>query len=104
MVGHRILVDSYLASARAAAPTQAGRLAWLEGRRADLSAEVEGGDWEVSSASFQGHASTSRRLSPAAARLKAVFEAIEILTADPEATRSRGQGILIPRFSGIPHA
>lgn len=100
----RILVNSYLASARAASATEAGRLAWLEARRAELSAEVEGGDWEVGSASYDGHSATSRRLSSAQSRLDAVFEAIEILTANPDATKKTGGGILIPRFSRIPHA
>lgn len=104
MASHRLLVDSFLASARAASTTAAGRLAWLESKRAALSEEVEGGDWEVGSSSYEGTSATSRRGASAAARLKAVMEALAILTADPSATKKTGGGILIPRFTGIPHA
>ena len=104
MASQRILVDSFIASARAASTTDAGRLAWLEGRRAELSAEVEGGDWEVGSAAYEGHSATSRRMATAAARLKAVFRAIEVLTADPTATKDGTSAVLIPRFTGTPHA
>lgn len=97
------LVNSYIASARAASSSAAGRLAWLEARRAELSAEVEGGDWEISGNSYDGKSSTQRRTASAASRLEAVFEAISILTADPDATRRPGGGILIPRINGIPH-
>lgn len=97
------LVNSYIASARAASSTDAGRLAWLEARRSELSAEVEGGDWEISGSSYDGKSATQRRTASASARLEAVFEAISILTANPEATRRPGGGILIPRFNGIPH-
>jgi DNA-binding GntR family transcriptional regulator len=97
------IVNSFLASARAAESTHAARLAWLEARRAELSAEVETGDWEVSGSSYDGKSSTARRHANASDRLEAVFEAIRILTADPTATRSPGRGILIPRFNGIPH-
>lgn len=100
----RTLVNSYIASARAASASDAGRLAWLEARRAELSAEVEGGDWEVGSASYDGHSATSRRHSSGGKRLSAVFRAIEVLTADPTATRDKTGGVLIPRFTGIPHA
>jgi hypothetical protein len=103
-MSHRLLVKSFLASARAASVTQAGRLAWLETRRAELSAEVEGGDWEVGSSAFDGHSASARRHASAAARLEAVMEAIEILTLDPTATRKTGGGVLIPRFTRIPHA
>jgi hypothetical protein len=97
------LVNSYIASARAAESTAARRLIWLETRRAELSAEVEGGDWEINGSSYDGKSSTARRVATASARLEAVFEAIAILTADPTATRRPGGGILIPRFNGIPH-
>jgi hypothetical protein len=103
MVRQATLVNSYIASARAAESTQARRLSWLEARRAELSAEVEGGDWEVNGSSYDGKSSTARRTASASARLEAVFEAITILTADPDATRRPGGGLLIPRFNGIPH-
>ena len=103
MVRQATLVNSYIASARSASGTAAGRLAWLEERRAELSAEVEGGDWEVNGSSYDGKSSTARRTASASARLEAVFEAITILTANPDATRRPGGGILIPRFNGIPH-
>jgi hypothetical protein len=104
MARHSTLVNSYIASARAASATAAGRLSWLEARRAELSTEIEGGDWEVNSSSHDGKSAGMRRHSSATARLEAVFEAIAVLTADPTATRRPGGGILIPRFSGIPHA
>lgn len=104
MARHSTLVNSYIASARAAESTAAGRLAWLEARRAELSQEVEGGDWEVNSSSHDGKNASMRRSATAAARLEAVFEAISVLTADPDATRRAGGGIIIPRFTGIPHA
>lgn len=104
MAAHRTLVNSYIASARAAEATASGRLAWLEARRAELSQELEGGDWEVNSSSHDGKNASMRRGSNAAARLEAVFEAIAILTADPDATRRPGGGVLIPRFNSIPHA
>lgn len=104
MTSQRVLVKSFLASARAAATTQAGRLAWLEAKRAALSEEVEGGDWEVGSTAYDGHSATSRRMASAQARLQAVFRAIEVLTANEDATSDSGTGILIPRFSGLPHA
>lgn len=105
MARQSTLVMSYLASARAASPTSnAGRLAWLEERRATLSEELEGGDWEMNSASFDGSTSAGRRHATAETRLEAVMEAIDTLNRDPSATRPRGTGLLIPRFSKIPHA
>lgn len=105
MAQHSLLVRSYLASARSASPdSHAGRLAWLEERRSALSAELEGGDWEVHGSSFDGATSSARRGATAAQRLEAVMEAIEISQADPDATRPRSGGMLIPRFGGIPHS
>jgi hypothetical protein len=43
-------------------------------------------------------------MASAQARLQAVFRAIEVLTANEDATSDSGTGILIPRFSGLPHA
>jgi DNA-binding GntR family transcriptional regulator len=103
MVRSATLVNSYIASARAAEATNAGQLAWLEAKRAALSEELEAGDWEVSGSSYDGKSSTARREASASTRLEAVFEAIRILTADPNATAKPGSGIIIPRFSGIPH-
>ena len=79
-------------------------MAWLEARRAELSQEIESGDWEVSGSSYDGKASTARRHASAAERLEAVFEAMRLLAANPDAVRAPGRGILIPRFNGIPHA
>jgi hypothetical protein len=104
MARHSTLVNSYIASARAASPTEAGRLSWLEARRAELSMEIEGGDWEISSSTHDGKSAGMRRHSTAGARLEAVFEAIEILTTDPTATKRPRGAILVPRFTGIPHA
>jgi hypothetical protein len=105
MASQQLLIDSFLASARAASPdSNPGRIAWLEERRAALSEEVEGGDWEVGSASFDGKNATSRRHLTAEQRLSAVMRAIEILQGDPDATRATGGRMLIPRFSGIPHS
>ena len=104
MASPRTLVNSYIASARAHAPdSNVARLDWLEQKRADLSEELEGGDWEVGSTSFDGSSSTARRHATAEARFKAVMEAIDILTDDEDATKKSGGGILIPKFSSIPH-
>lgn len=104
MARHSTLVNSYIASARAAEGTAAGRLAWLERKRAELSEELEGGDWEILGSSHDGKNASMRRSATAEARLNAVFEAIAILTADETATRRPGGGILVPRFTGIPHS
>lgn len=99
---HDVLVNSYIADARAHSDSNVARLAFLESKRAALSAEVAGGGWEVGQISLDGTSSTSRRTISPIDRLRAVMEAIEILTADEDATR-RKRGLLIPRYSGIPH-
>lgn len=100
-MSHRILVNSYIASARAHSETNSVRLEFLENKRAALSEEVEAGDWEAMGTSFDGSSSSHRRHVDAMARLSAVMEAIEILTADSTATKRPG-GILIPNFHEIP--
>lgn len=99
---HDVLVNTYIADARAHSAVNAARLAYLEDIRAGLSDEVKSGAWEVTQTSFDGSSSNSRRLVSPLDRLRAVMEAIEILTADSTATRRR-RGLIIPRYSGIPH-
>lgn len=100
-MSHRILVNSYISTARAYSETNADRLTFLETKRAALSAEVEGGDWEATNTAFDGSSTGHRRHVDAMARLNAVMEAIEILTADEDATKKKG-GLLIPQFHEIP--
>lgn len=100
-MSHRTLVNSYISTARAHSDTNSVRLEFLEEKRAALSEEVEGGDWETMGTSFDGSSSSHRRHLTAIDRLQAVMEAIEILTADSTATRRPG-GILIPNFHEIP--
>lgn len=99
---HDVLVNTYIADARAHSSVNAARLAYLESIRASLSTEVKDGAWELTQTSFDGSSSNSRRLISPVDRLRAVMEAIEILTADEDATK-RKRGLLIPRYSGIPH-
>lgn len=98
----RALVNSYLRSAWAAEPADNGlRIAFLEGKAAELDAEIQSGDWAVGSTSFDGASHSASRGITALERLEAIQEAIELLTEDPEATKKAG-GFVIPRFHEIP--
>lgn len=97
----RVLVNSYLRSAWEAEPTSvSGRLAWLRARAAELDEALQSGDWEVTSTSFSGASSASKRNLDARSRLSALEVAIAMLEGDPEATRLRS-GPLIPRFPDL---
>lgn len=94
----RVLVSSYLRSARREHPTDnAARLAWLDNAIAELDAQAQSGDWEGSSTSFAGTSQMSKRNITASERMEALAEAMRILTANPDATGKRA-GILIPRI------
>lgn len=93
----RDLVDGYIAEARTAESSEAGRLVALEQERARLWAEVKGGDWESMATSFAGSSSSFRRGITALERHRACARAIEILTVTPTATRMKA-GIINPIY------
>lgn len=96
----RDLIKNYLLDAAVyGGSTTAEKVAWLEVKRQELSAQVDSGDWEVSGQSIEGTSSSQRRGVAARERLAAVIAAMEQLNG----TGGGGGGaLIIPRLSGIP--
>jgi hypothetical protein len=99
----RTLVQNYILDAQAAAPSSVtGQIAWLHAQRTPLSAAVSGGDIEVTGRTFDGISSQTRQRIDSKARLAAVIEAIDQLTAQLNGTIHRSRrSILTPRFGGV---
>ena len=97
----RDLVKNYLLDAVAfGGATTALQVAWLEEKRQELSALVDGGDWAVSGQSFEGTSSSQSRGISARERLAAIIACMEKLNG----TGGGGGGSLIlPRLGCIPH-
>lgn len=94
-----LLVSSYIRSARRAHPDDnTARLEWLGEQIASLDEQIQTGDWESGSTSFAGSSQTAKRNISAADRVAALEEAIEILKANPNATRKSRGGLIIPRI------
>lgn len=95
------LVKNYLRDAAVyGGATDALKLAWLETKRQEFAAIVDGGDFEVTGTSLEGTSSSQRRGIAARERLKAVIAAMEKL----EGTGSGGGGLILqPRISDFPH-
>lgn len=78
MADLRYLKDSYLREAATGGrTTPAEQLTWLESKRVAFQAEVDAGDWEVTSQHRSGRSTSSLRKSSALDRLKAVLAAME---------------------------
>lgn len=81
-VNLRTLKKSYLREAALGGrTTYAAQIAWLEAKRVLLQAEVESGDWAVTSQAVEGANHSAMRGIPAADRLAAVIAALEYLEA-----------------------
>lgn len=94
-IAQSTLVKNYLREATAqAGSVVADQLVWLEAKRVELSAEVDGGDWALTSGSFSGRGHSASRGISAAARLSAVMAAMEKL----EGGRSSNGVMLHPHF------
>lgn len=101
-MAQRLLVKNYLREAAVNADAPGGtdeQIAWLETQRVALSAEVNTGDWSVTSTSQEGQSHTSNRGITAADRLAAVIAALEQLE---ENDAGAGGRLLIPRLDNLP--
>lgn len=97
----RTLKKSYLREAKTGGrSTTAAQLAWLETKRVEFQAEVDGGDWAVVQQGVEGANHSATRGIPAMDRLAAVMAALEDLENSSGTAINRNRpGLLIPQFS-----
>jgi len=94
----RTLTKNYLRDSTAAVGTSlTARLAWLETKRAEISALVDSGDWEGQSTSQEGSSSQFKRHLTDQHRLAAILAAIERL----EIENGTGTGASRPSVLGF---
>lgn len=102
MAGLRSLKKNYLREAAAdGRSTVEQQLAWLEGKRKTLFAEVDDGDWEISQQSRANRSTIAARKKTAQERLDAVVAAIEELESTNGEDSSSTGALLSFRIHGI---
>lgn len=96
-MAQRDLINYWLEEAEDNSSTEAGKIGYLKGKRADYSAAIEGGDFESTGISDEGSASSWKRGISALDHRNAIRGALRQLGATDVGEKP---GILIPTFSG----